>query len=117
MGKLTLKKRLWAWITKTDARTHIAHTALVLVGSALPSVLAYWAWGSLMLAAIVGNIFAEVWLLFMGSREVADYIRRKFKAVIAEDMDKTWLDGLGDLAGPIGNRLFWWTFLITIIFK
>ena len=107
------RKKIWDWFTVTDLRIHLAHLLLVLVGTLAPAGLAYWAWSSLILTIVVGNMFAEVWFVFMSCRKVADYIGHKAKG---HDMDSIWIDGLGDLAGPLAVRVAWWAGLLTILF-
>lgn len=107
------RKNGWNWLTATDARTHISHFLLVTIGTALPALCAQALWHSLALSVVVGNLVAEVWMYFFVGREVADYIGHKVKG---HDMDRTWSDGLGDLAGPLFVRSAWWAALLTIMF-
>jgi hypothetical protein len=110
------RKKIWDWCTATDFRTHISHLLLILFGTVLPALCVQTLWHNLALSVVAGNLFCEWWMYFFAGREVADYIGHKNRAKVVEEMDRTWLDGLGDLAGPVFVRTAWWAGLLTLLF-
>jgi hypothetical protein len=109
------KKKGWDWSTATDFRTHVAHLLLLAAGTGIPALIIHWIWYSRNLTVVSGNLICEAWIYFMVGREVADFIGKKAKSLVAEDMDHTWKDGLGDLAGPLFVRAAWWAALVTLL--
>lgn len=107
-----IRKTLWRFLSGGKTISAISHLVLVVAGSLAPAYLAYAVFGKVW-AILTYFVFSEGWLLFMTGREVADYFKHKAKG---DDIDETWQDGWGDLAGPILNRLVAYIGLLWVIF-
>jgi hypothetical protein len=110
-----LRRKAWKFLSGGKIVSAISHLVLVVAGSLGPAYLAYAIFGKVW-AILTYFIFSEGWLLFMSGREVADYFKKKAKAQVVEDIDETWLDGWGDLAGPVLNRVVAYIGLLWLIF-
>jgi len=106
-------EKIQDWFTASNFRTHIAHLVIVVLGTIIPALLVHIVWHSLTITIVAGNVMAELWMYAMGGREVVSYMASKAKGA---DMDNTWLDGLGDMVGPVFVRVAWWAGLLTILF-
>jgi len=109
------RKRAWNLLSGGKVISAISHLVLVLAGSLAPAYLAYAVFGKVF-AILVFAVCSELWSHFMLAREVADYFKHKAKARVVEDIDLTWQDGVGDLAGPFLVRLAGWVGVLWLIF-
>ena len=109
------RKAAWKILSGGKVISAISHLVLVLAGSLAPAYLAYAVMGKVF-AILVFAVCSELWSHFMLAREVADYFKKKAKAVAVEDIDLTWQDGVGDLAGPFLVRIAGWVGVLWLIF-
>ena len=109
------RKSAWRLVSGGKVISAISHLVLVLAGSLAPAYLAYAVMGKVF-AILVFAVCSELWSHFMLAREVADYFKKKAKAVAVEDIDLTWQDGVGDLAGPFLVRIAGWVGVLWLIF-
>jgi len=111
----SLRKSLWKVLSGGKVISAISHLILVLAGCLAPAYLAYAVLGKVF-AVIAFHLCAEGWAIFMTSREMVDYMRKKAKAAAVEEMDETWLDGVGDLVGPYIVFAASWLGILWLIF-
>ena len=109
------RKRLWHLLSGGKVISAVSHFVLVGFGCLAPAYLVYAAIGTTW-AIITFKLLSELWAIFMTSREVLDYCKHKARAVVVEDIDHTWQDGLGDLAGPYLVSLVGWLGLLWLVF-
>ena len=110
-----LRKQAWKLLSGGKVISAISHFVLVLAGCLAPAYLAYAVLGNVF-AIITFHLCAEGWAIFMTSREMVDYMRKKSQAEIVEDMDETWQDGMGDLIGPYMVLIASWLGVLWLIF-
>jgi len=111
----SIRKSLWMVLSGGKVISAISHLALVLAGCLAPAYLAYAVMGKVF-AVITFHLCAEAWAIFMTSREVVDYFKKKAKAVAVVDIDLTWQDGVGDLIGPYMVLIASWLGVLWLIF-
>ena len=113
---LNLKRRAaWKLLSGGKVISAISHFVLVLAGCLAPAYLVYAAIGTTW-AILTFKLLGEFWAIFMTSREVADYFKKKAKALVVRDIDETWQDGLGDLVGPYFVSMVGWLGVLWLIF-
>jgi len=110
-----IRKSLWKLLSGGKVISAISHFVLVLAGCLAPAYLVYAAIGTTW-AILTFKLMGEFWAIFMTSREVADYFKKKAKALVVRDIDETWQDGLGDLVGPYFVSLVGWLGVLWLIF-
>ena len=94
-----IRKSLWKLLSGGKVISAISHFVLVLAGCLAPAYLIFAVFGKVF-AVLTFHLCAVAWAIFMTSREMVDYMRKKSQAAAVEEMDETWLDGVGDLVGP-----------------
>jgi len=109
------RKFLWGVLSGGKVISAISHFVLVLAGCLAPAYLVYAVLGKVF-AVIAFHLCAEGWAIFMTSREMVDYMRKKSQAAAVEEMDETWLDGVGDLVGPYIVFAASWLGVLWLIF-
>jgi len=116
LGWLTsARKSAWRFLSGGKVVSAISHLVLVVAGSAPFAYLAFVLSNDRAFTVLVYFVCASFWSHFMLAREVLDYCKKKAKARVVEDIEYTWQDGLGDLAGPFLNLFGAWTVLCWIV--
>ena len=107
-----LRRKAFGVLSGGKVISAVAHLFLVLAGCLIPALPFYWLFG-FPFAVLAFFALSEVWFDFMLARDVLDYCKHKAEG---HDIDHTWQDGLGDLAGPFAVRMAGWLGLLWLIF-